>query len=72
MQYILITQEFAEAMDNKQSPINPNSTFGYGITTNGQYVTSLNSAVEFPQDFIGAQTTIDLTRNDFPKITPAI
>ena len=62
--YLVLTQAFCEAHSTYQIG---QSRFGYGITTDGRYVTSTNALNDFPELFSGNEPIVKLSMSDFPS-----
>ena len=61
--YLVLSQQFCE--ENAGYRIGP-CIFGYGVTKDGTYVTSINSLQEFPALFEGVPIIpVDLSSQDF-------
>lgn len=65
MRYLHITEDFANQNEGYHIETN---YFGYAITSDGRYVCTAQSKVEFPVIFEGTDfEVIDLQPNDFPQ-----
>ena len=68
--YIVVNQAFCQAHEGYTDA--KGNKFGYAVTSDGLYVTSVNSLTEFPELFINSQYLysmpyVELTPEDFPQ-----
>jgi hypothetical protein len=70
--YVIIPQDFATAMQGKESPVTAGSLFGYAVTNDNRYVCSVNVLTDFPDDFasVGDLMVLPLNISDFPASPP--
>lgn len=70
--YIVISEEFAFGLQNKESSVTPGNLFGFAQTTDGRYVCSSNCVNDFPDEFamLGELTVVPLSPLDFPPTPP--
>jgi hypothetical protein len=70
--YIIINQYIVDQYSGKESTVNPTSFFGYGQTLNGDFVTHINTLVDFPElKELKDLPVINLRQDEFPS-TPLI
>ncbi len=76
--YVVITADFATAMNGRQSTVNPGNFFSYAVTIDSVYVTNAGIITNFPAAFDSLAKTmpdstlsvVALSQSDFPPPPP--